>query len=282
MPLTSYTRACRRISICSSLALICPRSAPPQTTIAPLVSFTDTSLGPPVVTARTFRTAGCGSSPSTAAAARTAGLPRNVPESVFTVSSGRPGGRLVPSRTFTPNASTRAYPPCTGRKNSGFRSWTVITSVVGQSLLTWADCTCLSCATRRAIAPVLTQMSGWPWVTCAAVSTWLAETALPLPATWTERTTSSLEPSSAQAIVPTIASAVSAKNTAFQRSRSSALAPLPGPGPRRLRCPGRAPPPAPRPGSLGRRGDPDTVLAIGRLPTLPQRGHDQRAERRHV
>src|SRR5262249_9091089 len=261
-----------------------PRSAPPQMTMAPLPSFTDTSLGPPVVTPRTCRATRRGSSASTPAAARTAGLPSNVPESVFTVSSGRPSGRLVTSRTFTPKASTRAYPPCTGRANRGCRSWTVITSVLGQSLLTCADCTCLSCATRRAIAPVLTRMSGWPRATCAAASTWPAETALPLPATWTERTTSSLEPSSAQASTPTMSSGPGAKTPASRRRRAGPRAPPappPRPVPRRLRFPGRGPPPAPRPVCPG-CGGPDTVLAIRRLPTLPQCRYDRRPERRHV
>src|SRR6266700_1181442 len=287
-PLTSYTRACRRIRILSSLALIRPRSSPPQTTIDPPASCTDTSFGPPVVTPRTCLATWRGSSPSTAAAAATAGLPRRLRLVMLIVSSGRPGGRRVTSRTLTPNGSTRAYPPCTASSKTGLRNWIVITSVVGQCLLTSADRTRLSRSTRRAMAPVSTQISGWPWATRAAASTCPAETASPVPATRTERTTSSVEPSSAQAITPTITTAVSANHTAFQcglgssRPRQGHPTRRGGRGRRGLRCPGRAPLPPPGPGPPGRRGGPETVLAIRRLPPLPQCRHDQRAERRHI
>src|SRR6185437_3934580 len=156
----------------------------------------------------------------------------------------------------------------------------VITSVVGQALLTWADCTCLSRSTRREMAPSSTQMSGWPRVTRAAASTCPAETALPLPATRTERTTSSEEPSSAQAITPTITTAVPAKKTAFQCGRGSLPRPCQGHrmrrrgarGAGRVRCRGRAPSLVPGPGPPERRVGPETLLAPGSDPPEPPGG----------
>ena len=100
--------------------------------------------------------------------------------------------------------------------NTGVRSWIVIDTASGQSLLTCADWTCLILSTRWATTVVLTRMSGRPAGICAAASTNARETCGPVPLTLTDRTTRNRDPSSAQATPARMAMTASPKNPARQ------------------------------------------------------------------
>ena len=91
------------------------------------------------------------------------------------------------------------------------RSRTVMTIRSGQDLLTCADCTCVMASTRLAAAPVSTRIIGTPTGIAATARTWLTGTTS-VPLTTTDRTTSSFDPSSAQAMPATRAAATTPKN----------------------------------------------------------------------
>ena len=170
----------------------------PQTTTDRLASVTDTSEAPVADTPRTRWVARGGSSASTTAAASTAGLPRSA-ATAGTMSkgkSGRPARDVTdahPEPVHQRVPTRRAHREHRGPRRHGDHhgGWPVLADP--------AYCTCLSCSTWRAMAPVSTRMSGTPCGTCAAASTCAAGTARPPPATWTERTTRSREPSRAHA-----------------------------------------------------------------------------------
>src|ERR1700691_3307326 len=107
----------------------------------------------------------------------------------------------------------------------------------GQDVDTLAAATCLIVSTRRATAAVLTRDSGVPSGTSATATTCDAGSVCVPPVTATDRTTSSREPSSAQATAAITPAPASAKNAArhltprgviFPRGEVSAGAPCGG------------------------------------------------------